>query len=52
MGSPKNLSVGGVRNGFMLRWRAQVCLAFPGSNGTADMCRRARAAEVEVIEVK
>jgi hypothetical protein len=36
----------------MLTWRPQVCLAFPSRKGTDDLSWRARAAEVEVIEVK
>ena len=39
----------------LLQWASQghniAVIAFPGGRGTADMVRRARAADVQVIEV-
>jgi hypothetical protein len=50
------LSLGGnaapVRNQAMLDvWKPQICVAFPGGKGTADMVRRAHKAGVEVYLV-
>ncbi len=41
------------RNGIMLdKGKPDIVVAFPGGNGTADMVRKAKAAEVEVREIK
>lgn len=50
-GTPYNAAAGGIRNQQMLTWGPQVCVAFPGGRGTADMIGRARAAGVEVLEI-
>lgn len=41
-------AAGPVRNGVMLLLRPDFVLAFPGGTGTADMCRQAKAAGIEV----
>jgi hypothetical protein len=47
------LAAGPIRNQRMLdEGKPDLVLAFPGGSGTADMVSRARAAGVEVIEVK
>lgn len=38
------------RNAEMAALGADVCIAFPGGNGTADMCSRAAASGILVIE--
>ena len=44
---------GPLRNQRMLdQGKPDLVVAFPGGRGTADMVRRARAAGVEVVEVK
>lgn len=49
----KGNPAGPIRNGEMLKmWQPDLVLAFPGGKGTADMVRQARAAGVEVCEVK
>lgn len=46
-------AAGPIRNAKMLAdGKPDVVVAFPGGRGTADMVRRARAANVEVIEVE
>lgn len=40
------------RNKRMLDWKPDLVVAFPGGNGTTDMVKQARAARIEVIEVK
>lgn len=43
---------GPARNQRMLdEGRPDLVLAFPGGKGTADMCRKARRAGVEVVEI-
>lgn len=43
---------GPIRNQIMVdEGRPDLVIAFPGGNGTADMVRRARKANLEVIEV-
>lgn len=44
-------AAGAIRNAEMLKQEPTLVVAFPGGRGTADMVRRARAANVEVIEV-
>ena len=45
-------SAGPKRNEQMLReGKPDVCIAFPGGRGTADMVRRCRTSGIEVIEV-
>jgi predicted Rossmann-fold nucleotide-binding protein len=39
---------GPIRNQQMADAGADACIAFPGGTGTADMCRRAQAAGIEV----
>lgn len=46
-------AAGPIRNQRMLdEGKPDLVVAFPGGRGTADMVRRARAAGVEVVEVK
>lgn len=46
-------AAGGIRNQQMLdEGKPNLVVAFPGGNGTADMVRRARAANVEVVIAK
>lgn len=43
---------GPIRNQRMIdHGKPDLCVAFPGGNGTADMVRRAKAAGVRVIEI-
>lgn len=51
-GTPYNAAAGGIRNQYMLTWHPNLVVAFPGGTGTADMCRRARAAGLEPIEIQ
>lgn len=51
-GTKYDAKAGTRRNAKMLEWKPNLVVAFPGGSGTADMMRRARAAGVEVIEVK
>lgn len=45
-------AAGPIRNQRMLdEFKPDAVVAFPGGRGTADMVRRARAADVRVIEV-
>lgn len=44
-------AAGPIRNRRMLEMGPQLVVAFPGGAGTADMCRQARKAGVEVREV-
>lgn len=50
-GKPYNAAAGGIRNQQMADFGPQLCIAFPGGSGTADMVRRAHAAHIRVIEV-
>jgi hypothetical protein len=43
-------AAGPMRNQQMADSGADLCVAFPGGKGTADMMRRARAARIRVIE--
>ena len=44
---------GPIRNSRMLaEGKPDLVIAFPGGSGTADMVRKARAAGVEVIEIR
>lgn len=45
-------AAGPLRNQRMVDAGADLCIAFPGGNGTADCVRRARKAGIPVIEVK
>ena len=46
-------AAGPIRNQRMIdEGKPDLVIAFPGGKGTADMVRRARAARVEVIEVR
>lgn len=46
-------AAGPIRNGVMLREaKPDLVIAFPGSDGTADMIRQARAAGVEVMDYR
>lgn len=44
-------SAGGVRNTAMLLLRPDLCVAFPGNRGTADMVAKCGAAGVPVLRV-
>lgn len=44
-------AAGPIRNELMSRLPIQVVWAFPGGNGTADMCKRAVAADIPVYQV-
>jgi hypothetical protein len=45
-------AAGPMRNQWMLEdSQPDVCVAFPGARGTADMVRRARAAGVRIVEI-
>lgn len=45
-------AAGGIRNQRMIdEGKPNLVVAFPGGVGTADMVRRAKAANIEVIEV-
>lgn len=47
----KGKAAGPIRNRRMLETgKPDLVVAFPGGRGTADMCRQARVAGVEVIE--
>lgn len=46
-------AAGPIRNQAMIdTGRPDVVLAFPGGRGTADMVRRAKSADIEVVEVQ
>ena len=45
-------AAGPLRNQRMVDRGADLVVAFPGGRGTADCVRRARAAGIEVLEVK
>jgi len=46
-------SAGSVRDGWMIKFgKPDLVIAFPGGRGTADMVRKARAANIEVREVR
>lgn len=46
-------AAGPIRNQRMLdQGKPDLVIAFPGGSGTADMVRKARAAGIELIEVK
>lgn len=48
-----NAKAGFDRNQRMLKiGKPDLVIAFPGGNGTADMVARARAADIDVIEIK
>lgn len=42
-------SAGPIRNRWMLLLQPDLVVAFPGGNGTADMCRKAEIAGLKVI---
>jgi YspA, cpYpsA-related SLOG family len=43
-------SAGARRNAVIAALPLRLLIAFPGGAGTADMCRKARAAGIEVVE--
>lgn len=45
-------AAGPIRNGFMLTLNPDGVVAFPGGDGTADMCRQAEKAGVPVIRIQ
>ena len=46
-------AAGPIRNQEMLdKFKPQLVVAFPGGKGTADMVSRARAANVDVVEIE
>lgn len=52
-GTKYDVKAGTRRNQRMIdEGNPDICIAFPGGVGTADMVRRARKAGIEVIEVK
>ena len=50
-GTRYDAKAGHRRNTRMLEWSPDLVVAFPGGDGTKDMIRQARAANVEVIEL-
>ena len=51
-GSQYDARAGIRRNQLMLdKHRPQICVGFPGNDGTKDMMRRAKAAGIEVVEI-
>ena len=51
-GKPYDVLAGFVRNQRMIdEGKPDLCVAFPGGDGTADMVKRARAAGIEVLEI-
>jgi hypothetical protein len=44
-------AAGPIRNSAMLALKPDVVIAFPGEDGTADMVKQARAANIETYEV-
>lgn len=43
---------GPIRNQKMVsKYRPELCLAFPGGRGTADMVTRAKSANIKVVEI-
>lgn len=51
-GSKYNAAAGGIRNQRMLdQGKPDMVVAFPGGDGTADMCRRAGKAGVPIMRV-
>lgn len=51
-GAAHNVNAGKDRNQKMADLGADLCIAFPGNTGTADMMRRAKAKGIPVIEMK
>lgn len=51
-GRSYNAMAGPNRNQEMVDLRPDLVVALPGGTGTADCCRRARAAGIEVMEVR
>lgn len=51
-GTRYNVLAGFARNQKMIDSAPIVVIAFPGGNGTADAVRRARAAGIEIMEIK
>lgn len=45
-------AAGPIRNAKMLTWNPDLVVAFAGGTGTADMVKKARAAGIEVKEIK
>lgn len=46
-------SAGNIRNGWMIEYAMpDLVVAFPGGSGTANMVKRARAANIDVFVVK
>lgn len=50
--SHSHTSAGPQRNAAMLQLKPDLCVAFPGGRGTADMVRQCREAGVPVMEVQ
>lgn len=51
-GRKYDANAGFRRNALMLvKYQPKLVIAFPGGNGTADMCERAEAAGVELLRV-
>ena len=52
-GTPYNAAAGPIRNQLMIdEGRPDLVVAFPGGAGTKDMTDRAKAAKIEVMEIK
>lgn len=51
-GTQYDAKAGHRRNTRMLAWLPDLVVAFPGGDGTKDMVRQARAANVQVMEVE
>ena len=51
-GRSYNANAGPDRNQLMADEKPDICIAFPGGAGTADMVRRARKAGIGVVEIK
>lgn len=48
-----SVSAGPVRNGWMLEFGApDLCIAFPGGRGTANMIKRCDRTRIEVMKIK
>ena len=45
-------AAGPIRNAAMLEHKPDLVIAFPGGGGTADMVRKARAAGIDVAEIR
>jgi hypothetical protein len=51
-GTKYDAKAGSRRNARMLKWKPDIVIAFEGGSGTANMCKLARAAGVEVVDIE